>query len=181
MSQSSANLMVAVCDHVAFVKIKGRADFTSSVDLKKLIGELWHYGFTRFVFELCDCSMMDSTFLGMLAGIALKFVGAQSPPEPPIELVNANPRISEVLDNLGVAHLFKLTQNTPSMPANFEPLAKSPETTKAEVTRTCLEAHETLMGIQPENVKKFKDVAEFLAEDLKRLELAEKKQISFPD
>jgi hypothetical protein len=33
----------------------------------------------------------------------------------------------------------------------------------------------TLMGLKAENVQKFKDVAQFLAEDLKRLELAEKK------
>jgi hypothetical protein len=35
-----------------------------------------------------------------------------------------------------------------------------------------LEAHKTLMGIKPENEQKFKDVAQFLADDLKRLELS---------
>lgn len=175
MSQSSANLLVAVFDQVACFKIKGRADFSSSVDLKKLISELWQRGYNRFIFQLCDCPMMDSTFLGMLAGIGLTFAAAQPAQEPPLELVNPNPRISEVLENLGVAHLFKITQVSPDMPNNFSPLSKSPETTRAEVARTCLEAHMTLMSIQPENAQKFKDVAQFLAEDLKRLEMAEKK------
>jgi hypothetical protein len=58
---------------------------------------------------------------------------------------------------------------------NFEPLAKAPDVTRADVTRNCLEAHKTLMEIKPENVNKFKDVAQFLAEDLKRLETSEKK------
>jgi hypothetical protein len=44
-----------------------------------------------------------------------------------------------------------------------------------ELARTCLEAHRTLMGIKPENVAKFKDVAQFLAEDVKRLEVSGKK------
>ena len=41
--------------------------------------------------------------------------------------------------------------------------------TKEEVTRACLEAHQTLMNINPANVPKFKEVSQFLAEDLKKL------------
>jgi anti-sigma B factor antagonist len=167
--------MVAVFDQVACIKVNGRADFTSSVDLKKLINELWLHGYNRFVFELCDCVTMDSTFLGMLAGIGLKFATAQPPQESPLELLNASPRIADVLENLGVAHLFKIAAGCPPTASNFEPLTKAPDTTRTEIARTCLEAHHILMNIQPENVKKFKDVAQFLAEDLKRLEMAEKK------
>jgi hypothetical protein len=39
-----------------------------------------------------------------------------------------------------------------------------------EISRTCLEAHQTLMRINPDNIAKFKDVAQFLAEDLKKTE-----------
>jgi anti-anti-sigma regulatory factor len=174
MSPNSANLMVAVADHAACVKINGRADFTSSVDLKKLITELWQRGYNRFTFELCDCVTMDSTFLGMLAGIALKFIDAGNPQATPLELINPCPRIVEVLENLGVAHLFRITSGPNQANGHFEPLAKCGET-RTEIARTCLEAHQTLMEIKPENVRKFKDVAQFLAEDLKRLEVAEKK------
>ena len=45
---------------------------------------------------------------------------------------------------------------------------------REEVQRTCLEAHETLMEINPNNVPRFKDVARFLAEDLKKMEEAKK-------
>jgi hypothetical protein len=41
---------------------------------------------------------------------------------------------------------------------------------KAEAARTCLEAHQTLMNINPANVPRFKDVTKFMAEDLKRLQ-----------
>ena len=40
-----------------------------------------------------------------------------------------------------------------------------------ETARACLEAHETLMSINPANIPKFKDVSRFMAEDLKRLEV----------
>lgn len=166
--------MVAVFDQVVCVKICGRADFTSSLDLKKLINELWARGYNRFVFELCDCVTMDSTFLGMLSGIGLKFCDGKVAQGSPLELFNPNPRIAEVLDNLGVAHLFKITIADP-LTNSFQPLVKAPGTTRADVARTCLEAHKTLMDINPENALKFKDVTQFLADDLKRLEMAEKK------
>jgi hypothetical protein len=47
---------------------------------------------------------------------------------------------------------------------------KSGDTSRVELTRECLRAHQTLMDIQPENTPRFKDVTKFLAEDLKRLE-----------
>jgi len=90
-------------------------------------------------------------------------------------LFNPNSRIAEVLDSLGVAHLFKITRSADPLAYNFEPLAKSADVTKADVTRNCLEAHKTLMEIKTENINRFKDVAQFLAEDLKRLESTEKK------
>ena len=173
MNQTT-NLLVAVFDQVVCIKVRGKADFTSSLDLKKLINELWHRGYNRFVFELCDCVTMDSTFLGMLSGIGLKFCDGKASNGSPLELFNPNPRIAEVLDNLGVAHLFKITRCTEPLSYNFEPIAKTTATTRADMTRNCLEAHRTLMDIKPENVDKFKDVAQFLAEDLKRLESSER-------
>ena len=42
--------------------------------------------------------------------------------------------------------------------------------THEQITRTSLEAHQTLMAVNPDNVERFKDVTRFLAEDLKTLE-----------
>ena len=177
MNQPPAKLMVAVFDQTVCIKVNGRADFTSSLDLKKLIGELWQRGYNHFVFELCDCRTMDSTFLGLLSGIGLRFSGGKSVQlGAPLELLNPNPRITETLENLGVVNLFAIRTCAEPLTDGFEPLARAPDNTQVELTRTCLEAHETLMSIKPENVQKFKDVALFLADDLKRLEAAGQKQ-----
>jgi anti-anti-sigma factor len=175
MNESMAKLMVAVCDQVVCIKINGRGDFNLSLDLRKLIDELRQRGYRRFVFELCDCLMMDSTFLGILSGEGVKSCEASPAPGSALELMNPSPRIVEVLENLGVAHLFKITRSPDSLAANYQPLAQTDGNSKVEVTRNCLEAHKTLMDLHPANVNRFKDVAEFLAQDLKRLELAEKK------
>jgi hypothetical protein len=39
---------------------------------------------------------------------------------------------------------------------------------KEDLSKTCLEAHQTLMAVNPDNIPKFKEVTQFLAEDLKK-------------
>ena len=166
--------MVAICEQAVWIKISGRANFTSSLDLKKLVTELWNRGYRRFILELCECIIMDSTFLGVLAGIGLKFAEANQKGDTcSVELANPNARISDILENLGVAHLFKVIKIANPDAEKFDPVSRNGEKAdRTEVTRTCLEAHRTLMNINPANVLKFKDVTQFLAEDLKKLEQA---------
>jgi hypothetical protein len=83
--------------------------------------------------------------------------------------LNPNTRIAELLENLGVIHLFKIRIGTLDLPkevATHTPAQANP--TREEVSRNCLEAHRTLMEISPDNVPKFKEVTQFLAEDLKK-------------
>lgn len=169
MSTAAAKLSVLVGEEFACIKLAGRANFSSSIDFKTLLNELLERGYPYYVLELSECLLMDSTFLGVLAGFGLKMSRAREG-EPAIELLNPNARISELLENLGVLHLFKVTQGPLVVPEQAEIQACAPsEPTREEVTRACLEAHRTLMAINPANVSRFKDVTQFLAEDLKRL------------
>lgn len=162
-------MQVCIDDKSAFVRINGRANFTSSVDFKALLDQLLQKGYTCFVLDLTECTLMDSTFLGVLAGFGLKLNSPQSDKvERTIQLFNPNGRISELLENLGVLHLFKVTEGETNAPPNTSDVNSS-NPSREEVTRTCLEAHKTLMNIKPENVTRFKDVTAFLAEDLKRM------------
>ncbi len=174
MSTAPAKLMVMVGERFACIRISGRADFSSSLDFKTLVNELRAKGCPYFVLDVSDCVMMDSTFLGILAGFALKLT--QPPGDqtgPAIELFNPNARITELLEDLGVLHLFKLAHGQLDAPAKAECHTPAPGTpSKEEVKRACLEAHRTLMDINPNNVPKFKEVAAFLAEDLKKLKKA---------
>ena len=176
MKTPVSELLVCVEDTNACVKIAGRACFNSSVDFKKLINGLSQKGCSRFVLDLTDCPVMDSTFLGVLAGLGWKFDATPNgDPHPTIELLNPKPRIIDLLDNLGVSHLFKVLNRQETTNGRMEPVAPASACAdRKEVSRTCLEAHQTLMDINPANVPKFKDVAKFLAEDLKKMEEGEK-------
>lgn len=172
MNKPAANLSVCVGDKVACIKIAGRASFNCSVDFKTLINGLWQKGYVRFILDLSDCLLMDSTFLGVLAGLGLKFSTTHNGDhKASIGLLNPNARISDLLENLGVNHLFTTTKGSaPEIErlVCLEQAQNNPD--RSEVTRTCLEAHQTLMDINPANIPKFKDVARFLAEDLQNMD-----------
>jgi anti-sigma B factor antagonist len=110
MSTPAAKLLVLVGEKFACVKIIGRANFSSSIDFRTLVNELLQKGYTYFVLDLSECLLMDSTFLGVLAGFGLKMSAARKDDaSPAIEILNPNARISELLENLGVLHLFRLS------------------------------------------------------------------------
>lgn len=168
---TSASLSVLVGKNFACVKICGRANFACSPDFKTLLNELAQKGFGHFIIDLSECVLMDSTFLGVLAGFGMKQNPNGAPAERGIELHNASARVSELLDNLGAMHLFKMTSGPLQLPADVKTCTpESMNPTHEQITRTSLEAHQTLMAMNPDNVARFKDVTQFLAEDLKSLE-----------
>jgi anti-anti-sigma regulatory factor len=175
MANKAPVMSVAVVEQTAFVKVPGRANFGTSVDFKTLISELRNTGVNHFILDLGECVTMDSTFLGVLAGLALrnsdgKEIAADGQ-KLKLDLLNPNARIADLLDNLGVVHLFNVVSQ-PDNPctAIFEPVTNDrPAPTKEEVSRNCLEAHEVLMRINPDNIPKFKEVTQFLAEDLRKM------------
>src|SRR5262245_27579103 len=175
MSSLSANLSIWAGNGVVVVRICGRANFQSSVDFKATMLELWQRGATRFILDLTQCQLMDSTFLGLMAGLGLKFSKEpNSSGHARIELLNPSPRVADLFDNLGIIHLFSVVSSptaNPASPATLSPVETSATVPdRVETTRVCLEAHKLLMDLNSANVAKFKDVTKFLEEDLRRME-----------
>lgn len=171
MATPPAKILVLAENASACVKIVGRANFTFGPDLKTLLTRLAQNGCSHFIIDLSECALMDSTLLGILAGFGLKMAPPAAPNGHPVELLNPSSRIAELLENLGALQLFKVTTESSELsndvPAQ-EPASVNP--TREQITRTCLEAHQSLMDINPDNLARFKEVARFLAEDLKKLE-----------
>ena len=154
----------------ACIRIIGRANFTASVDFKALLDELGSKGCDCYVLDLSECLLMDSTFLGVLAGLGVKLSSGKAGKAPRgVELFNPGPRIVELLETLGVLHLFKVARGSITPPVATQAMEHTPAApTQEELTRACLEAHQTLMDLNPANAAKFKDVAQFLAEGVKK-------------
>jgi anti-sigma B factor antagonist len=172
MNTPSAKLLVFTREQLVCIKIVGRANVASSIDFKRLVTGLMDKNMICFVLDLSECLLMDSTFLGVLAGFGLKVSTPQDDQrnDRSIELLNPNVRVRELLENLGVVHLFRLRLDpVEGMPPEAESETPCTEHPKEDVKRNCLEAHQTLMRLSAENALKFKDVAQFLTEDLAKI------------
>jgi anti-sigma B factor antagonist len=169
---NTATILVATVDSTVCVKLEGRANFASSVDFKRLVTDLREAGKEKFVVDLSACQIMDSTFLGMLAGLGMRLSSEDLPPaERPIELLNPSERVADLIDNLGVTNLFHIVHGENTADIQYTAAeTEGDKPTKLELSRNCLEAHEILMDLNPDNVAKFKDVAKFFAEEVKRAE-----------
>lgn len=172
MTSPSPTLLAARVGDAVCVKLAGRANFATSVDFKRLVTEARAAGAQRFLVDLAACPIMDSTFLGVLASLGMKLSAADLPPEQrPIELLNPSPKVADLIDNLGVLHLFRVVHGA-SPEALAYAAVECAGASKLEMSRTCLEAHQVLMDLHPANVAKFKDVAKFFAEDVAKQEVA---------
>ena len=80
-------------------------------------------------------------------------------------MVNLNERNHDLLSNLGLDQLFTISAAAAPAVASTQALASGP-VDKATQTETMIQAHEELVEANPENAAKFKDVLEYLKQDL---------------
>ncbi len=169
MGKTTASIQVATVNNTVCVKLIGRANFASSIDFKRLIKDQAAKGFDRFIVDLSECQIMDSTFLGMLAGLGLRMGEENAPPEKrPIELLNPTERVTDLLDNLGVTQLFNIVEGAEAGDVQFVDVATPANASKLDMSKNCLEAHQILMEVNPDNVARFKDVTRFFEEEVKK-------------
>ena len=104
---------------------------------------------------------MDSTFMGTLASIALRLRELGS---GRVSIINLNIRNSDLLSNLGLDRLFGM--NATPCEAPVKEALPGDSTDKQSRAETMLEAHEAVVAANPANAAKFKDVLEYLKQDL---------------
>jgi anti-anti-sigma factor len=164
---SSTSILVGVVNGWIHVKVDGKGSFQNSPGLKEFSKQMLERGYRHFVVDLQSCPVMDSTFMGTLAGIALRLREFNN---GSLLVRNANERNTDLLRNLGLNNLFDV-ESKPS-----EQTEKVVETTELSEDRTLgrsdqaqcmIEAHEALVDADAGNLARFKDVLEYLKEDLR--------------
>jgi anti-sigma B factor antagonist len=124
-------------------------------------------GHRVFAIDLGECSVMDSTFMGTLAGMALRLRESGGT----LLVYNVNERNFELLRNLGLNNLFEIEPNSGLLPATTgedeSVLDTENELSRSDHAACMIEAHEALVDADPENLARFKDVLEYLKQDLR--------------
>ncbi len=166
---SQTFIQVGFNERTVWVRVSGRGSFQNSGPLKDFAKEMLSRGYKSFVIDLGECPVMDSTFMGTLAGIALKLQAS----EGLVRVTGLNERNFSLLSNLGLDQLLKLEAQTTGESgicaaqefARVENLSSTPQDKQAQAV-TMLEAHEAVVEANPENEAKFKDVLEFLRQNV---------------
>lgn len=156
---------VGVLPEEVLVRVDGKGSFGNSRSLRQFTREMVKRGHKNFFIDLSCCSLMDSTFMGTLAGLALKL---RETGGGRVCIHGVNERNTDLLRGLGLDHLLEVLPEAPPevRTATLPPPCATSERTPEVSAETMLEAHEALVKAAPENLTKFKDVLEFLRMDL---------------
>lgn len=164
--------LVAFKDERALVRIKGRGSFKIGSALKQFGEAAVERNVRSILLDMNDCIGMDSTFMGVVAGMASRLKkknGGQ------ILMVNLSERTRHLLATLGLDQVVQAFEKGQAAGRPDENISSETMQTLnpaaepgVETTRTMLDAHRQLVDLDPSNEARFKDVLIYLAEDLNR-------------
>ncbi len=148
------------------MRVEGKGNFLNSGNFKDFAREMVNRGYRQFVVDLKDCAMLDSTFMGTMAGVALRL---KELGHGHLHVVHCGERSRELLTGLGLDQIFSIHANGSTAPIcqHLEETAPSgPSAQKQQQAQHMLDAHEALCEAAPQNLSRFKDVLDYLKQDL---------------
>lgn len=158
-----------------WIRPDGRGTFQESAVVKGLVDRSMEAGMVDFVVDLEACPGMDSTFMGMLAGvgIALKKLGRGA-----ISVVGTTEKTRASLEELGVHHVVRIEPvGEPWMSqlaearADLVPVESGGYRADEDHIR---DSHEDLLEVDEENFSRFETLLGMLGSE--RLNSAQSRQ-----
>ncbi|MFU8779948.1 MAG: STAS domain-containing protein [Kiritimatiellia bacterium] len=172
----SDRLLVAVQERRAYVKPVGRATFKLAPALKRFSVSVISKGCRDVLFDMSECTTLDSTFMGVLAGIAMWPLGTSD--KVHVTLKGLNARTRSMLATLGLERIMTcFNQDEDSVGkavSSIDLAARAHEVQhdagKEETLATMRTAHADLVRADEENAARFCDVLTYLDQEIKRVD-----------
>lgn len=167
--QAPDDLQAAVADGKVFIRVIGRGSFKISPILKTFIADVCEKaGVNVVVIDMSECVFLDSTFMGVLAGLS----GRLRQQNRTLELINLSEKNRRLLETLGVDRVLSHYSDAHGRSADAQAVRPLPagEAGKKELARTALQAHEELVRLCEENRARFTRVIEYLKADVDRMD-----------
>src|SRR5437762_14168584 len=102
-------------------------------------------GYREFVMDLADCAMMDSTFMGTMASVALRL---KELGRGHLHVIHCGNRSRELISGLGLDQIFDIHADGTAAATECKALVRasvgSRQERKQQLTNTMEEAQETL-------------------------------------
>ena len=118
-------------------------------------------GESLIVVDLAECSGMDSTFMGTLAGMASRLSAADG---GVLQVAGADERNQRSLEDLGLDFLMQINPEAAPWEGELEEIRCALEPVEADPVsqmqraKLCLEAHEKLSDLSDKNAREFDQV-----------------------
>ena len=167
----NGELFISSRNGVYRIRVIGRATFECAPALRSMAGTLNQETFRQVRIDLAGCTWMDSTFMGILAmiGLRAKKISAEA------FIVNADAQNENLLCGLGLRKVFQFTEEKTGPE---ETTAENAASATAPVgqngaidhAKTVLAAHETLMDVDEDNVRKFRNVVSMVKREIQQKE-----------
>ena len=164
----SAQIFTGEFESILWIRVVGRGTFQASPPIKELVEHEMANDRSSFVIDLEECSGMDSTFMGMLAGIGMRLRKRGS---GQLSIVGTCEKSRDSLDELGLSYLMEIEpEEGPWMDSIEEirkgltPLGESESGSDSKEAHI-LECHENLCDADESNTERFKTVLEVMGSD----------------
>lgn len=192
----ASQILVGCNEKVVCIRVRGRGSFLNSAGIKQFAKEMIQRGHREFVVDLADCPAMDSTFMGTLTGVALQLQSIGHGNLHVIRCNERNTDLLQGLgldqildladapggsadpeangyypvedgDNHGTADE-KLNPAVAAAADVDDHELEAPRADRQQTSEVMLAAHQALVDADPQNLSKFKDVLDYLKQDLQR-------------
>jgi anti-sigma B factor antagonist len=165
VSPADDRILVTVDDAYALARVLGRGSYKVSRSLKEFASRVMDSGNAVFLVDLQHCVGMDSTFMGVLAGLSQR---QQKENGRKVILTGVSEKLVNLMKTLGLSQLVEIQEDPPETETQDLTELKRVKETPLDSANTMLEAHEKLVEIDEDNRLRFQDVLEYLREDIQR-------------
>ena len=160
---SNSHIDIALCGRLIYAKVSGLGNMHNCMTFQDFCTVLLDAGYERVVVDLGQCTGMDSTFLGVLAGMATHIEDRKG---PMVVIINSSPENIETLDDVGLTNFIEIRPGAIEVP-QLETY-RIDDDTVSDVDRVefIKEAHERLVAIDERNQKTFGPMIQAMTADL---------------
>ena len=167
MSQETA-ISFGIFNEFTWIRCEGKGSFLQSPALKECAEKRRSKGETRFVIDLENCTGMDSTFMGLLAGLASRV----SKDKGSVMIASPGDKNRRSLEDLGLDCLLDIEPSDASwlgkedeIRGKLKPFSPNRLPDMNDRSQQVLESHQVLASTSEENAKRFATVLQVLEKD----------------
>jgi len=155
-------IQVAVDGNSSHVKVFGRATFGIAPDFKNFVERQMENKKQKVFVDLEECESMDSTFIGVITSLTIKY---SQKGIPHLTLLKLSEHLIKILKTLGLLNVLSISNSKSAKEISFEEVKKA-DNSKKEIALTMLEAHEMLSSLNDKNELEFKNVVDYLQKEV---------------